>query len=66
MLLEHYPEERNDCGRLVLKETWDRVSFASRTPRKVWFSGRERVSLGESDWHPLPPAEVEEMIGPIR
>ncbi len=40
MLLEHYPEERNQQGRLGRRATWDRVSFASWAPRKVWFGGR--------------------------
>lgn len=63
VLLEHYPEERDRRGRLGRKETWDRVSFASWSPRKIWLGDQERVSLGEPDWRPLPADEVERLIG---
>ena len=63
IVLEHYPEERDRRGRIGRKATWDRVSFGSWSPRKVWLGGRERVSLGEPKWHPIPRTEVEQLIG---
>ncbi len=63
VLLEHYPEERDKRGRLGHRATWDRVSFASWAPRKVWFGGQERLSLGEPEWRPLPVEEVAHLIG---
>jgi hypothetical protein len=63
IVLEHYPEERNRRGRIGHHATWDRLSFGSWSPRKIWLGGRERVSLGEPKWHPIPQAEVERLIG---
>lgn len=63
IVLEHYPEERDKWGRLGRRATWDRVSFGSWSPRKIWLGGRERVSLGEPQWRPLPVAEVAALIG---
>ena len=63
IVLEHYPEERDRRGRIGRKATWDRVGFGSWSPRKVWLGGRERVSLGEPKWHPIPRTDVEQLIG---
>jgi len=64
ILLEHYPEARSQRGRITHEETWDRVSFASWTPRPAWLGGHERLSLGEPEWQRLPLEEVDRLIGP--
>lgn len=63
IVLEHYPEELTPRGTVGRKETWDRVSFASWSPRRVWLGGQERVSLGEPEWRHLPTEEVAALIG---
>jgi hypothetical protein len=63
VLLEHYPEERTPSGRIAHEETWDRVSFRSWAPRRVWYGGQERLSFGEPDWRRLPIEEVIGLIG---
>lgn len=63
IFLEHYVEERTPEGRRGRKATWDRLSFHSWAPRRVWLSGRERIAFGESHWEHLPPPEVEALIG---
>jgi hypothetical protein len=57
--IEHLPDRR---GRPELAE-YDRVSFATWTPRRVWLGGRARVSLGAPAWRPLPRHEVAALIG---
>jgi hypothetical protein len=39
IFLEHYVEERTPEGQLGRKATWDRLSFHSWAPRRVWHSG---------------------------
>jgi hypothetical protein len=63
IFLEHYVEERTPQGRLGRKATWDRLSFHSWTPRRVWLSGQERLSFGEPQWEHLPESEVEALLG---
>ena len=63
VLLEHYPEERDKRGWLGRRATWDRVAFDSWAPRRVWFGGQERLSLGEPEWRPMPAEEVAALIG---
>ena len=59
IFLEHYVEERTPAGRLGRKPTWDRLSFHSWAPRRVWLSGQERISFGDPHWEHLPEHEVE-------
>ncbi len=63
MAIEHYPAEHTPRGTVGRRETWDRIDFASWSPRKVWLGGRERVSLGEPTWRPMPREEVAGLIG---
>jgi hypothetical protein len=50
IFLEHYVEERTPQWRLGLKATWDRLSFLSWAPRRVWLSGQERIAFGDPQW----------------
>ena len=63
IFLEHYVEERTPQGRLGRKATWDRLSFHSWAPRRVWLSGRERIAFGDPHWEHLPEHEVEALLG---
>jgi hypothetical protein len=63
IILEHYEAQRDARGRIVHQETWDRVSFASWAPRRVWIGGQERLSLGAPEWRPLPREAVLVLIG---
>ena len=63
IFLEHYVEERTPQGRLGRKATWDRLSFHSWAPRRVWLSGQERIVFGEPEWRSMPEHEVEALIG---
>lgn len=65
IVLEHYVEERTPDGRLGRKATWDRLTFRSWTPRRVWLSGQERITFGEPDWEHLPVEEVEALLGRV-
>lgn len=58
IFLEHYVEERTPEGRLGRKATWDRLSFHSWAPRRVWLSGQERVAFGEPQWAHPPEHDV--------
>jgi hypothetical protein len=63
ILLEHYPTEYHHSGRVARKATWDRLSFHSWAPRRVWLGGRERLAFGEPHWESVPEREVEALIG---
>jgi hypothetical protein len=63
IFLEHYAEERTPQGRLGSKPTWDRLSFHSWAPRRVWLSGQERIAFGDPHWEHLPEDEVEQLRG---
>jgi hypothetical protein len=63
IFLEHYVEERTPEGQLGRKATWDRLSFHSWAPRRVWLSGRERIAFGDPHWEHLPERDVETLIG---
>jgi len=63
IFLEHYVEERTPQGRLGRKATWDRLTFHSWAPRRVWLSGQERISFGDPQWEHLPEHEVEALLG---
>ena len=65
IFLEHYVEERTPSGRLGRKPTWDRLSFHSWAPRRVWLSGQERLSFGDPHWERLPDHEVEALLGKV-
>jgi hypothetical protein len=62
VLIEHYEPMQDRRGRRG-KPTYDRVAFASWSPRKVWLGGQERLSLAEPDWRHLPEAEVRALLG---
>ena len=47
IFLAHCVEERTSEGRLGRKSTWDRLSFHSWAPQRIWLSGRERIAFGE-------------------
>jgi hypothetical protein len=42
---------------------FDRVTFASWAPRRIWLGGQARISLGEPTWEPAPLPEVAALIG---
>ena len=63
IFLEHYVEERTPEVRLGRKATWDRLSFHSWAPQRVWLSGRERIAFGDPHWEHLPERDVETLIG---
>jgi hypothetical protein len=58
--LEHYPpgpKQRRE------KFEFDRVTFASWTPRVTSVGGLRRVSLGAPTWHPLRRAQLAALLG---
>jgi hypothetical protein len=63
IFLEHDVEERTPQGRLGRKPTWDRLTFHSWAPRRVWPSGQERIAFGDPHWEHLPEHEVEALLG---
>jgi hypothetical protein len=63
ILLEHYPTEYSPQGRPARKPTWDRLSFHSWAPRRVWLGGQERLAFGEPHWEHLPEQEIEALLG---
>ena len=65
ILLEHYPRELHTSGRTAMQPTWDRLTFHSWAPRRVWLGGRERLAFGEPEWRSLPEQEVEALIGSV-
>ena len=62
ILLEHYPTEHHR-GRVARKPTWDRLTFHSWAPRRVWLGGQERLAFGEPEWRSMPEDEVEALLG---
>lgn len=62
ILLEHYPTEHHR-ERVARKPTWDRLSFHSWAPRRVWLGGQERLAFGEPEWRTMPEHEVEALLG---
>lgn len=63
ILLEHYPRELHASGRTAMKPTWDRLSFHSWAPRRVWLGGQERLAFGEPEWRSISEHEVEALLG---
>ena len=63
IFLEHYPRELHTSGRTAMKPTWDRLSFHSWAPRRVWLGGQERLAFGEPEWRSMPEHEVEALLG---
>ena len=64
--IEHYPPPQ--AGRYARRRRtgqadYDRVTFASWTPRYEYARGAERVRLSEPEWRPIPAHEVEQLIG---
>ena len=44
--IEHYPSEYDRRGRIGRHATWDRITFASWSPHKIWLGGRSAPQLG--------------------
>jgi hypothetical protein len=63
ILLEHYPRERHPSGRTARQPTWDRLSFHSWAPRRVWLGGQERLAFGEPARRSVPEHEVAALLG---
>jgi hypothetical protein len=63
IVIEHYPPVEDPRGRVRGRATYDRVTFDSWRPTKVWFHGQERLSLGEPEWRHMADAEVRELHG---
>ena len=62
-LIEHYePMHSARTGRRG-HPTYDRVTFQSWTPRRIWLGGQQRLSLAEPDWRHLPDHEVRQFLG---
>jgi hypothetical protein len=63
ILLEHYPREFHTSGRVAMPPTWDRLSFHSWAPRRVWLGGQERLAFGEPHWTRVAEDDVAALIG---
>jgi hypothetical protein len=63
ILLEHYPRELHTSRRTAMQPTWDRLSFQSWAPWRVWLGGQERLAFGEPEWRSMPEHEVEALLG---
>jgi hypothetical protein len=63
LVLEHYVEERTPRGTLGRRATWDRLLFASWTPRMTELAGKTRLTIGVPDWVHLSEDEVISLIG---
>ena len=63
LFLEHHVAECTPAGQLSRKSTWDRLSFHSWAPPRVWLSGQERIAFGDPHWDHLPEHEVEALLG---
>jgi hypothetical protein len=63
IIIEHYVEERTPTGRLGRKATWDRLLFASWTPRVTELAGVTRLTIGVPDWAHLTEVEVIALVG---
>jgi hypothetical protein len=63
ILIEHYPTEYSPHGRVARKPTWDRLTFHSWAPRRVWLGGQERLAFGEPEWRAMLEHEVEALLG---
>jgi hypothetical protein len=56
--VEHYPREVQS----KLPATFDIVTFERSVPFFSWVGRTYRISLGEPQWRPLEPSELERMI----
>jgi len=63
IVLDHYPTAHAERGTVGRAATWDRLSFASWAPRRVWLAGRERIAFGAPHREHLPAHDVEQLIG---
>ncbi len=64
--IEHYPPPAPGVyglRRAKGKPDFDRVTFSSWSPRRVFERGTERVKLGEPSWSPLSANELTALIG---
>lgn len=61
-LIEHYPGQVERSGRRE-RSSFDRVAFASWTPRIGRDHGKPRVTLGEPSWQAVPRPELVALIG---
>ncbi len=50
-------------GRSRRTFEFDRVTFASWTPRVTDVGGIQRVSLGAPDWAPMTPDDLAQLLG---
>lgn len=62
-LIEHYGELKDHRGKVIREESYDRVMFASWTPKMIFLGGQQRLSFGEPTWQRLKPEEVTALIG---
>ena len=62
-LIEHYEPLKDEKRGKQGKPTYDRVTFGSWAPRRIWLGGQERISLGEPEWKHMPDDEVRRLIG---
>lgn len=63
IVIEHDPPRVDRSGRVRERASYDRVTFASWRPRRVWLHGQERRSLGEPEWRHMPDSEVRALLG---
>lgn len=63
--VEHYPGPEDPRRKVTGRSEFDRVTFASWTPRPCLLGGVRRTKLGEPDWRRLTETEVAELIGPF-
>jgi len=64
--VEHYPPPvpgAYGLRRTKGRSDFDRVTFASWSPRRVFERGVERVTLGEPSWSPLSVDALASWIG---
>ena len=61
--LEQYPALKDRRHRVSDKFEYDRVTFGSWAPRRVFLGGVERIALGEPAWHPLTLETLTELVG---
>lgn len=61
--VEHYPGRVDPRRNVTGRSEFDRVTFASWTPRIARLGGVARRCLGEPAWHPMALTEVAALIG---
>jgi hypothetical protein len=61
--LEHHPAPHDRRSGKRGHPRFDRVTFASLAPRRIWLGSQARIGLGEPTWEPVPLPEVAALIG---